>query len=88
MRQNTQEIVHLIRTILKEHNAFWEKQQPVLKKYRDSYENRFWNNERINDNMIRVETADCFSYVEGFIASLFSRNPAVVVAQRCQYARW
>jgi hypothetical protein len=29
--------------------------------------------------MIRIETADCFSYVEGFIAALFSKSPAVVV---------
>ena len=35
----------------------------------------------MDDTMIRVETSDCFSYVEGFIASLFSRNPAVVIAK-------
>jgi hypothetical protein len=52
-----------------------------LKRYRDVYENRFWQSEYMEDTMIRVETADCFSYVEGFIASLFSRNPAVVVGK-------
>jgi hypothetical protein len=81
MRQTTQDIVQLIRTVLSEHNTFWDNQRAELKKYRNAYENKFWNNQKINDSMIRVETADCFSYVEGFIASLFSRNPAVVVAK-------
>jgi hypothetical protein len=31
--------------------------------------------------MIRIETADGFSYIEGFIASLFSRAPAVVIGK-------
>jgi hypothetical protein len=29
--------------------------------------------------MIRVETADAYAYVEGFIASLFNKTPAVVI---------
>ena len=73
------DIVHLIRTVLDEHNHFYDGIRSELKRYRDVYENRFWQNEYMTDTMIRVETADCFSYVEGFIASLFSRNPAVVV---------
>ncbi len=80
MRSN-KEIVHLIRTVLDEHNDFYDQQRAELKRYRDVYENRFWQSEYMDDTMVRVETADCFSYVEGFIASLFSRNPAVVVAK-------
>lgn len=80
-RQTTKDIVHLIRTILTEHNAYYDEKRPELKRYRDVYETRFWKNETIGDDMIRVETADCFSYIEGFIASLFSRNPAVVVSK-------
>jgi len=80
MRTNA-EIVHLIRTVLDEHNHFYDQQRAELKRYRDVYENRFWQSEYMDDTMIRVETADCFAYVEGFIASLFSRNPAIVVAK-------
>ena len=84
MRTN-REAVALIRTVLDEHNHFWDDQRAEMKRYRDVYENRFWQSEYMDDTMVRVETSDCFSYVEGFIASLFSRNPAVVVHRRqCQ----
>ena len=80
MRTN-KECVALIKTVLDEHNHFWDSQRAEMKRYRDVYENRFWQSEYMDDTMIRVETSDCFSYVEGFIASLFSRNPAVVIAK-------
>ena len=80
MRTN-KECVALIKTVLDEHNHFWDSQRAEMRRYRDVYENRFWQSEYMDDTMIRVETSDCFSYVEGFIASLFSRNPAVVVAK-------
>ena len=80
MRTNKQTVA-LIRTVLDEHNHFWDDQRAEMKRYRDVYENRFWQSEYMDDTMVRVETADCFSYVEGFIASLFSRNPAVVVSK-------
>lgn len=80
MRTN-KECVALIRTVLDEHNHYWDDQRAEMKRYRDVYENRFWQSEYMDDTMVRVETSDCFSYIEGFIASLFSRNPAVVVAK-------
>ena len=81
MARTKAEIVHLIRTVLDEHNHFYDQLRPELKRYRDVYENRFWQSEYMDDTMIRIETADCFGYVEGFIASLFSRNPAIVVGK-------
>jgi hypothetical protein len=82
-RQNETDIIRLIQTILSEHEDYWKQERANLKRYRDVYENEFWSSSwsKINSDMIRVETADCFSYVEGFIASLFSRNPAVVVGK-------
>lgn len=71
--------VDLIRTILQDHKSFWNGQLTVLKKYKNTYENRFWEGEVYDESMIRIETADCFSYVEGFIAALFSKSPAVVI---------
>ena len=82
-RQSQDEIIKLIRQILVEHNDYYEHKRADLQRYRDVYENRFWQSSdmKINKDMIRIETADCFSYVEGFIASLFSRNPAVAVGK-------
>lgn len=80
MRTNEQ-AVQLIRTILTEHEDYFDQLKPQLKRFKNSYENRFWEGQNVDDGMIRVETADCFSYVEGFIASLFSRSPAVAVGK-------
>jgi len=55
--------------------------RPEMKRYRDAYENKFWQGTGIDDTMIRVETSDCYSFVEGFISSLFTKNPAVVVSR-------
>lgn len=79
------QIVHLIETLLQEHEDYWSNKRPEMKKYKNVYENKFWEDNYYNDQMIRVETADCFSYVEGFIASLFSRQPAVVVGKDPSY---
>ena len=78
---NRQDTIHLIQTVLAEHTNFYDDSRGELRKYRDAYESKFWDSNLYEDAMIRVETADCFSYVEGFIASLFSRQPAVVVAK-------
>lgn len=84
MRSDKQTI-NLIRTLLKEHEDYWDECRPEMKKYRNVYENKFWYDNTYDDAMIRVETADCFSYVEGFIASLFSRQPAVAVGKDPSY---
>ena len=83
MRQNVTDIIKLIRQILVEHNDYYDQARPELKRYRDVYETRFWDSSRARsqEDMIRIETADCFSYIEGFIASLFSRNPAVAIGK-------
>jgi len=81
MSRTQEQAVHLIRTILTEHEEYFDHLRPELKRFKNSYENRFWAGMDVDDGMIRVETADCFSYVEGFIASLFSRSPAVAVGK-------
>jgi cellobiose-specific phosphotransferase system component IIB len=76
-----EQAVQLIRTILTEHEEYFDHLRPQLKRFKNSYENKFWEGQQVDDSMIRVETADCFSYIEGFIASLFSRSPAVAVGK-------
>ena len=79
MPRTNKDIISLLRIVLTDHKSHWEAQMGELKRYKNAYENRFWEGESTSDQMIRVETADCFSYVEGFIAALFSKAPAVVV---------
>ena len=80
MARTNKDIIRLLRMVLTEHKDHWESQMGELRRYKNAYESKFWDGEiDYDDSMIRVETADCFSYVEGFIAALFSKAPAVVV---------
>ena len=42
MAKTTKEIIHLIQTILTEHDDFYDHYRSELRKYRDVYENKFW----------------------------------------------
>ena len=79
MNRTKKETINFIQAVLREHQDYWDTKVSELKKYRDAYSNQFWRNEQFNDNMIRVETADAYAYVEGYIASLFSKAPAVEI---------
>ncbi len=71
------EKVALIRAACKEHNDKWDTAQPTLAKLRNAYLCKFWEGENWDNTNIRVEVADAYAYVEGFIASLFSSHPAI-----------
>ena len=79
MPRTENDILSFIKTCYAEHKSYWQDKSSELKKYKDAYETRFWKGQYFNDEMIRVETSDAFSYIEGFIASLFSKTPAVVI---------
>ena len=65
--------------VLSEHKKYWEQKQGELRRYKNVYETRFWSDHKFDDTMIRVETSDGFSYIEGFISAFFARQPAVVI---------
>ena len=65
-----------------QHKEYWDRQRPELERYKSAYETKFWQNQYygMNDNqMINVQTSDAYGYIESFIASLFAKNPAVIV---------
>ena len=80
-RNSEADAIKFIRMVFSEHTSYWQDKASELKKYKNAYETKFWRDEQYDQTMIRVETADTFSYVEGFIASLFSRSPAVVIGK-------
>lgn len=80
MRKTRKDIIRLIQTILEEHEHYWDDLRPELDRYRKAYENKFWDENSFDKSMLRVETADCYSYIEGFQSSLFTKSPAVVIA--------
>lgn len=81
MAKTEQDCIKFIRIISQEHKNYWKEKSSELKKYKDAYESKFWKSEHYDNTMIRIETPDCFGYVEGFISSLFSKNPAVVIGK-------
>ena len=78
---NKSDVVKLIRIIFSEHQDYWQTKSSEMKKYRDVYQTRFWRQLDYDASMIRVETPDGYSYIESYIASLFTRAPAVVVGK-------
>ena len=79
MARTTQDIINFIQIIYSEHRDYWQDKAGELKRYKDAYETKFWESEAYDQTMIRVETSDAFAYIEGFIASLFTKTPAVVI---------
>ena len=69
-----------IKTILEAHDTYWDKHKKELYQYKCAYETEFWDNQRQNHEMqMQIKTSDAYGYIESYIASLFSRNPGVIV---------
>lgn len=79
MARSTDDVVDFVQLIHQEHKTYWQDRSARLKRYRDAYECAFWKEQRFDNTMIRIETADAFAYIESFMASLFGKNNAVVV---------
>lgn len=74
-----------IEFLLDEHQDFWDGQRAELERYKNVYECRFWEDGAYgmlyggNNNMMSIQTSEGYGYIESFIASLFAKNPAVVL---------
>jgi hypothetical protein len=64
--------------LFRRHEAYWDEQKSELRKLRAAYMTRFWDKDYSPDQVL-IETTRAYEYVEGYIASLYSRNPSVVV---------
>jgi hypothetical protein len=79
MARNNDETQKFIRIIWQDHKDYWKQKAGELKKYKNAYESKFWREQEYDESMIRIETSDCYNYVESFISSLFSKSPSVVI---------
>lgn len=68
-----------VREILNKHDSFWEKKQQELFQYKMCYETNFWDKDQLEPMQMTVQTSDGYAYIESYIASLFSRNPGIIV---------
>jgi hypothetical protein len=68
----------LIASIFASHNEYWEAAKADCSRYRDIYNINFFKADGISkDSSLDIQVADANSFVEGYIASLFSKAPAV-----------
>jgi hypothetical protein len=68
----------LISSIYAAHVEYWEAARPDLERYRDIYNINFFRNVGLSkDSSLDIQVADANSFVEGYIASLFSKAPSV-----------
>lgn len=73
-----------LKAILTAHENYWEDQKKQLLRFKAVYEMDFWDEELVFDNQIRIQTNDGYGYVESFQASLFAKNPAVILKSGVQ----
>jgi hypothetical protein len=79
MAVTAQERVNMIKAVHADHQNRWSQRMPELRRWKQAYQTEYYT-DTVNDNgQIVIATADCFGYVEGYIASLFSKEPAVEV---------
>lgn len=67
----------LIPRIYSDHNNYYEECRPSFERYRDCYNIDFFRGNVRNRDTLDIQVADANSFVEGYIASLFSKAPAV-----------
>lgn len=69
-----------VQAILDDHDAYWGDLRNELMRYKAVYEMDFWEHESQGGvSQIRIQTNDGYGYIESFQASLFAKNPAVVL---------
>lgn len=64
--------------IYRAHQNYWDDRRAEMRNLRNAYANRYWH-KGPNEAQIAIEVPRAYEYVEGFLASLFARNPAVIV---------
>jgi hypothetical protein len=79
MSRTEKESCNLVRTIHQNHRNYWKQETTLMRKLKHAYETRMFSDISFDATQIRVEIADAYAFVEGYIASLFSRSPAVEV---------
>ena len=67
-----------VASIYRDHCAYWKDKRPECRRLRNLYQMRYWaKNEE--SSQITVESSRGYEVIEGYVASLFTRDPAVTV---------
>ena len=81
MAKTTKDRIHFITAALEQHNVYWDRQRPEMRRYRNAYMTEFYKDSQYQDPAsLRVETADAYATIESVMGSLFTRYPGIEVA--------
>jgi len=67
----------ILRAIYDGHEEYWRKERPDMRKLRLAYNCQYWDKKDAYGQIL-IETTRAYEFVEGYIASLFTRSPSVV----------
>ena len=81
MARSEKDRIQFIRAALMQHTVYWDTQRPSMRKYKNSYMTRFYNDidSAGAESSIRVETADAYAAIESLMGSLFTKYPGVEI---------
>lgn len=68
-----------VSNIYTDHKNYWQSQQSEMRLLRSQYMMRYWRNSEWQDAANRVETSRGYELVESYVASLYTRDPSVIV---------
>ena len=73
-----------IEALVHKHEEYWDRLKKEMERYDNAYKMNFWDYRNaegylyaMENTQLNIQTSDGYGYIEGFIASLFSKNPAV-----------
>ena len=69
----------MARRIYENHEMYWRDRRPEMRRLRNAYLMRYWQRNVSYDANLLIETSRAYELIESFVASLFVRNPSVVV---------
>jgi hypothetical protein len=61
------------------HCRYWDDRRPEMRRLRNAYLMRYWKRNPDYDDSLLIETSRAYELVESYVASLFVRDPSVVV---------
>lgn len=69
----------IARKLFEQHEEYWNDKRPEMRRLRNAYLMRYWQRSIAYDDSLLIETSRAYELIESYIASLFVRDPAVVV---------
>lgn len=65
--------------LYEQHTRYWDDRRPEMRRLRNAYMMRYWQRNVAYDSSLLIETSRAYELIESLIASLFVRDPSVVV---------